>query len=110
MLDAIIIISNLPDLSTAERLATTLVERKLAACVNILPQVNSVYRWRGQVEQATEVAVMIKTVAHRYDEIELVIKAMHTYDVPEIIALPITRGLPAYLDWLSAETKRDLHV
>ncbi|MQR02703.1 divalent-cation tolerance protein CutA [Glaciimonas soli] len=110
MLDAIIIISNLPDLASAEQLAKTLVERKLAACVNILPQVNSIYRWQGQIQQTAEVTVMIKTIAQRYDEIEVEIKATHPYDLPEIIALPITHGLPAYLDWIGVETKRDIHV
>ncbi|WP_211460598.1 divalent-cation tolerance protein CutA [Collimonas silvisoli] len=110
MSDALLIFTNLPDALSAQALARQLVERKLAACVNILPAVQSVYRWQGVVEQASEVTLLIKTVASRYAELESAIKAIHPYGLPEIIALPIAAGLPAYLDWITAETQKDVNV
>jgi periplasmic divalent cation tolerance protein len=110
MSEALLILTNLPDLASAQALARLLVERKLAACVNILPAVQSVYRWQGEVEQAVEVTLLIKTSAHRYAELESTIKAAHPYALPEIIALPIVAGLPAYLDWITAETQKDVNV
>ena len=110
MLEALLVLTNMPDFSAANVLAQLLVERKLAACVNLLPAVHSVYLWQGALEQATEVTLMIKTTTQRYDELEAAIKAAHPYDLPEIIALPIVKGLPAYLEWIGAETKRDLNV
>ena len=65
----------------------------------------SIYRWQGAIESASEVPLLIKTTAGRYSELETAIRALHPYDVPEIIALPIAQGLPAYLDWLAAETR-----
>ena len=102
--DAILILSTVPDAETAERIASVLVEAKLAACVNILPAVRSVYRWRGAVEKAEENQLLIKTTAARYREVEEAIRAHHPYEVPEIIVLPVTGGLPAYLRWLTDET------
>ncbi|MFC5473005.1 divalent-cation tolerance protein CutA [Paraherbaspirillum soli] len=110
MSDALLVLTNLPDLLVAEALARQLVERKLAACVNLLPVVQSVYRWQGVVEQASEVALLIKTSAARYAELEHAIKAVHPYALPAIIALPIVAGLPAYLDWIAAETQKDVNV
>jgi periplasmic divalent cation tolerance protein len=110
MSDALLILTSLPDLASAQALARQLVEHKLAACVNLLPAVQSVYRWQGQVEQALETTLLIKTVVHRYAELESAIKAAHPYAVPEIIALPIMAGLPAYLDWITAETQKDVNV
>jgi periplasmic divalent cation tolerance protein len=107
---ALLIFTNLPDLSTAQTLAHALVENRLAACVNILPAVESVYRWQGAVEQASEVTLLIKTVQERYDELEATIRAAHPHQVPEIIAVPIAAGLPAYLDWLGMETRKDIDV
>lgn len=103
-MDALLVITNLPDRASAESLATSLIERRLAACVNILAPCQSVYRWRDAVERADEVPLLIKTAAARYAELEAAIRAAHPYEMPEIIALPIARGLPAYLDWVAGET------
>jgi periplasmic divalent cation tolerance protein len=110
MSDALLILTSLPDSASAQALARQLVERKLAACVNLLPAVQSVYRWQGVVEQASEVTLLIKTVASRYAELEAAVKAAHPYVLPEIIVLPIVAGLPAYLDWIAAETQKDVNV
>jgi len=80
------------------------VEARLAACVNILPRVQSVYRWQGAVESASEIPLLIKTTAANYPALENAIRAQHPYEIPEIIALPVERGLPAYLNWVAAET------
>lgn len=106
----LLVLANLPDQALAERIADALVEQGLAACVNILPPVKSVYRWQGKVQRDTEVAVFIKTTQARYQELEQAILQAHPYDVPEIIALPITAGLPAYLAWMQDETARPLRV
>lgn len=110
MEQALLVLTNLPDVEQARALAQTLVERRLAACVNIMPAVQSIYRWQGVVEQASEVSLMIKSTQARYAELEAVIVAAHPYDVPEVIALPIAAGLPAYLNWIVAETGKELHV
>ena len=102
---ALLVIANCPDEACANRIALAVVEAGLAACVNLLPRVQSVYRWQGAIESASEVPLLIKTTAGRYTELETAIRALHPYDVPEIIALPIAQGLPAYLDWLAAETR-----
>jgi periplasmic divalent cation tolerance protein len=103
----LLIWTNLPDRQSAETLAHHLLERRLAACVNILPAVLSIYRWQGAIEEAAEVGVMIKTTARRYDALQQAIVTTHPYEVPEIIAIPIHAALPAYLAWLQAETNED---
>jgi periplasmic divalent cation tolerance protein len=87
------------------RLASLLIERKLAACVQILPQMISIYRWQGAVEQASEALLLIKTTRTAYSQLEAVIKQHHSYQTPEIIALPIEAGLPEYLAWLADSVK-----
>jgi periplasmic divalent cation tolerance protein len=106
----LLVLANLPDQALAERIADALVEQGLAACVNTLPPVKSIYRWQGKVQRDTEVAVFIKTTQARFQELEQAILQAHPYDVPEIIALPITAGLPAYLAWMQDETARPLRV
>jgi periplasmic divalent cation tolerance protein len=103
-MDTLLVLTNLPDAYSAHALAGALVEARLAACVNILAPCRSVYRWRGKTENAEEVPVLIKTTAARYAALEAAIRARHPYELPEIIAVPIDRGLPAYLDWVSSET------
>lgn len=90
----------------AERLATALVERRLAACVQIIGPIQSTYRWQGKVETAEEWLCLIKTRRERHDEVERAIVELHPYQTPEIIAVPIAAGSPAYLDWVAAETAR----
>ena len=103
-METLLVLTNCPDEATANAIALALVEEKFAACVNILPRVQSVYRWQGAVESASEIPLLIKSTVGRYAEIEAAIRARHPYDVPEIIALPITQGLPAYLNWVATET------
>lgn len=103
-METLLVLTNCPDEATANAIALALVEEKLAACVNILPRVQSVYRWQGAVESASEIPLLIKSTVGRYAELEAAIRARHPYDVPEIIALPITQGLPAYMNWVATET------
>lgn len=100
----ILIITNLPDRAQALALAQKLVETRLAACVNVLADCTSVYWWQGKSETATEVPLFIKTAARRYPAVEQLIKSQHPYELPEIIAVPISSGLPAYLKWIADET------
>ncbi|MEN3292750.1 MAG: periplasmic divalent cation tolerance protein [Burkholderiales bacterium] len=110
MEQALLVLTNVPDAPVATKIARQLVEQRLAACVNVLPQVQSIYRWQGMIEEAGELTLLIKTTQARYTELEAAIKALHPYDVPEIIAMPIIQGLPHYLDWIVQETKKDLNV
>ena len=100
----LLVITNCPDETSANAIALAVVEARLAACVNILPRVQSVYRWQGAVESASEIPLLIKTTAANYPALEAAIQAQHPYEIPEIIALPVERGLPAYLNWVAAET------
>lgn len=103
-METLLVITNLPDARSANALADALVEARLAACVNILAPCRSVYRWQGKTENAEELPVLIKTTAARYAALEAAIRARHPYELPEIIAVPLERGLPEYLAWVAAET------
>lgn len=107
-MDSLLVITNLPDRESAEKLAALLVGRNLAACVNILAPCTSVYRWQGETRHGEEHPLLIKTVQGRYAELEAAISAGHPYELPEIIAVPVVDGLPAYLAWVESET-RDIH-
>ena len=107
-MSALIVITNAPGRDVAYKIAHALIERKLAACVNILAECTSVYRWQGKLETATEVPLLIKTRAAIYDDVEAAIKSLHPYELPEIVAVPIERGLPAYLEWVGAETVTEI--
>jgi len=100
----LLVLTNLPDRAAAERLADALIEKRVAACVNILAPCRSVYRWQKAVQHDEEHPMLIKTTEERYAALEAAIRAGHPYELPEIIALPIERGLPAYLEWVAAET------
>jgi periplasmic divalent cation tolerance protein len=84
-----------------------LVGRHLAACVNILAPCTSVYRWQGEIQHGEEHPLLIKTVRGRYAELEAAIRASHPYELPEIIAVPVVDGLPAYLAWVESETRHN---
>ena len=100
----LLVITNLPDTATAAKLAQQIIEARLAACVNQLAPCTSTYRWQGKIESATEIPLLIKTTQTAYPQLEELIRRAHPYELPEIIAVPITAGLPAYLDWLNTET------
>ncbi|MDR7069846.1 periplasmic divalent cation tolerance protein [Pseudoxanthomonas japonensis] len=102
-----LILSTCPDADTAQRLARALVDERLAACVNLLPGVVSTYRWQGQVEQATEVQLLAKTTGERREALVARLAELHPYELPEILAVETAAGLPAYLDWVAAETRAD---
>jgi periplasmic divalent cation tolerance protein len=103
-MSVLLVLTNLPDRASAERLAGSLVEKRLAACVNILAPCHSVYRWEGAVQHDEEHPMLIKSTAEGYPALEAAIRADHPYELPEIIAVPVERGLPAYLDWVATES------
>lgn len=96
--------TNVPDHETAKKLAESLVETCLAACVNILAPCRSIYHWQGKTESTEEIPIMIKTTAERYAELEKAILEMHPYELPEIIRVSVNGGLPAYLQWVEDNT------
>ena len=93
-----------PDVASAEAIARTLVTERLAACVSRLPGVQSTYRWQGAIEQAEEVLLLIKTTADRLDSMIARLQVLHPYELPEVVAVEVRAGLPAYLDWVATET------
>jgi periplasmic divalent cation tolerance protein len=95
-----IVFTTCPDATVAENLARALVDEGLAACTNILPGLRSIYRWQGKTETADEVLVLIKTTATHYRDVEQRILALHPYELPEIITVPVLNGLAPYLAWL----------
>ncbi|MCC6198228.1 MAG: divalent-cation tolerance protein CutA [Burkholderiales bacterium] len=101
---AILVLTSLPDQEAARGLARSLVTGRLAACVNIGAPVESMYHWRGQIETAQEVPVAIKTRSELYPRVEAAIVASHPYELPEVVAVRISHGLPRYLDWIVDET------
>jgi len=108
MSETLIVITNCPDEPTAERIGRTVVEQRLAACVNRLAPVHSTYRWQGRIENAVEVPLLIKTTRARYPDLEAAIRSLHPYSVPEIIAIPAAGGYPPYLRWVDEETQPPL--
>jgi periplasmic divalent cation tolerance protein len=104
-MDSLLVITNLPDRESAEKLAALLIEQRLAGCVSILAPCSSVYRWQGEIQHDQEHPLLIKTVQDRYAELEQSIRANHPYELPEVIAVSITHGLPAYLQWVESETR-----
>ena len=102
--EVVLVISNAPDLLLAKRIAHVLVEDGLAACVNLGAPMLSIYAWKGEIEGAEEIPLWIKTTAGRQDALIQALVRLHPYDVPEILAIPVAGGLPAYLDWVRAET------
>lgn len=110
MEQALLVFTNLADAASAQAMARALVGQRLAACVNVLPAVQSVYRWNEAVEEAFEVTLLIKTTSERYAELERAIRSLHPYALPEVIAVPVSAGLPAYLAWIAQETRKEIDV
>jgi periplasmic divalent cation tolerance protein len=104
-MEALVVLTNLPSREAAEKLADALVAARVAACVNILAPCRSVYRWQGAVQHDEEHPMLIKTTRECYPALEAAIRAGHPYELPEIVALPVGAGLPAYLAWVAAETE-----
>jgi periplasmic divalent cation tolerance protein len=103
-MDPILVITNIPDKTTALKLAEELISKKLAACVNLQAECTSIYQWQDKIETTSELPVFIKTLAEHYAEIEKIILKIHPGELPEIISVSISGGLPAYLQWISDET------
>ena len=104
--EVVTVFTTWPDVETARTAARTLVEEKLAACGNIVPGVESVYRWEGKVETSAEVLVIFKTTAGSYAALEARVRALHPYEVPEVLGVRVTDGLPAYLRWVEENCAR----
>jgi len=104
MSDVLMVLTNTPDVDVARKIAADLLDKKLAACINIVSGCESHYTWNGKREQASEVQVQIKTTVSRYSEIEASIRALHPYELPEVIAIPVARGSHDYLAWIAEET------
>ena len=102
--EVLLVLTNCPDQETADRIATALVENRLAACVNVLPQVASTFRWQGAVEQGIEVPLLVKCTRERYPALEEAIRQLHPYTVPEIVAVAVVAGFAPYLRWVDEET------
>jgi periplasmic divalent cation tolerance protein len=102
MTDKIVVLCTCASPEDGDRLARALVEARLAACVNIVPGIRSVYRWKGEIESAQECLLAIKSSRGQFDALRARIEELHPYDVPEVLALPVVDGSPNYLDWLSA--------
>lgn len=100
-----VVLLSVPDEPTGRTLARALVEERLAACGNLLPITSSVYRWQGDLVEEPEWLLLLKTHAARLDALAARLVELHPYDVPELLALPVERGLPAYLDWVRQETR-----
>lgn len=99
----LLVITNLPDQDSARRMAEMLIAERLAACVNALAPCTSIYRWQGRVETAQEIPLLIKTLVSHYGKVEAAIRQHHPYELPEIIAVPLSSALPEYLAWAAAE-------
>lgn len=105
MADFLQVATTIDTAERAQELARRLVEQHLAACVQVVGPITSIYRWQGQVEQSQEWLCLIKTTAANYAALEAAIRALHPYDVPEIIATPVVAGNPDYLAWVAQETR-----
>lgn len=102
---ALVVITTVPDQNVGVKIAEALLQQRLAACVHLLPAGRSMYRWQGKIEDRAEITILIKTTTARYAELEATIKRLHPFEVPEIVAFPISQILPAYFDWILGETK-----
>ena len=103
--EVVVVFSTFPDVETARRIARELIDDKFAACANVIPKIESIYRWQGKLEQGEETLVFFKTSAARYPAFEEKLKSLHPYEVPEIVSMPVSAGWPQYLGWV-AESSR----
>ena len=103
--EAIVVLMTAANGEEAARLADMLIGAHLAACVQILPEMESVYRWKGKIERQPEILLLAKTARSKFEDLEREVRALHSYETPEIIALPIAAASTAYLDWLTASLK-----
>ena len=101
--EVILVLTSLPDRDSAHKLAYQLIESRAAACVNIQAECSSIYRWQGKIESTSEVPLLIKTTRAAYHGLEEMIRSHHPYELPEIIAVSVDAGLPAYLQWVAEE-------
>ena len=101
MSDAIVVFMTAANADEASRIANELVERQLAACVQILPEIESVYRWNGEVQRDTEILILAKTTAAHFDDLERAVREIHSYDTPEIVAVPMAQVSEPYRAWLA---------
>ena len=104
-MEAITVLITAASITEAEKISTILLEKRLIACANLIPGIQSIFRWENKVCHENEILLVIKSVTKNFDEIIQIVKANHSYQVPEIIALPIIAGSPDYLNWIEAETK-----
>jgi periplasmic divalent cation tolerance protein len=105
MNDAVVVLTTVENTEDGERLARLLVELELAACVQLLPPMTSIYRWQGKIERASETLLLIKTTREAYPELEIAVKQNHSYQMPELIVLPVEDGSKDYLDWLTVSVR-----
>ena len=105
MTEVLILVCTCPDAATARRLAGGLLERKLAACVNILPEIRSMYCWQGELHDDGEALMVVKTVQQAYAEVEAWLLQHHPYDVPEVLAVQVQAGSATYLEWVQNEVE-----
>ena len=103
--EVLLVLTNLPDADSADRVTTAVLESRAAACVNRLPACASTYWWNGAIEHATEIPLLIKTTGAAYPALEVALQKAYAYEVPEVIAVPVAAGLPAYLAWVADETR-----
>ena len=107
MTDKIVVLTTAGSAEEADRIARGLVEKRLAACVNIVPGMRSIYRWKGAIEEGEELLLLIKTRRQLVDALEAELRKLHSYEIPEMIAIPIVDGLDKYLNWIDLETATD---
>ena len=100
----LLVLTTFPDRDSAMACAQQLIRKKLAACVNVLPSLSSVYEWNNDVQVGEELLILIKTTGARYSQLEAQLRQIHPYELPEIIATPITHGFQGYLSWMEAQT------
>jgi periplasmic divalent cation tolerance protein len=105
MTDKIVVFTTCGSAEEAQRLATVLIEKHLAACVNITAPVTSVYRWKGAIETSEEWMLVIKSRRERFEELRVMLEGAHSYELPEVLALPVVDGSPNYLAWVEEETR-----